>query len=460
MKKTLYFLILCFFATFLFIPTAITAQANTVKLDKTNFPDPNLRNSLSSYKDQDDMIDTEYITSLNVAEIKNGKGFELLTSLERLDLVKINASDFTLDNPSVQYLNMVLGEEAPNLHLNIPNVNTFYIKTYNGKLKYKTVTSISGLSNATNLETLYIHGLKQKSFSLKGLTNLKTFELVNCSVKTITDWEACPNLENIYLHNLALESLQVTCPLKKVHFLALYQNKNLTSVNITGMKNVATARLYENQKLTSLKLPNKIEELAIYKDPIKSLDLSNFKKLEYLRAGGSGLKKLILKNNKKLTRIDLNKTKVSSLNFSQIPNLECLDIGHTKFKGTMNLKKLKKFERLNLSYTAVHTVLLSDTSKKKLAVLGVTNSKLKNIDLTQAKYLTIRWDYEKYKKNITLHLNNILKPGYILYGKGYGIKTNIATRTFQLTSKNSGYVTLHKGNQEITIQIQKWVEQY
>lgn len=442
-----------------FVPAYVQAETY-VKLDETNFPDAEIRRTLASDANENGMIDVDRITYLNLANAESGKGIEKLTALESIDIVQIASKEITVDNASVKHVKFILIEGNPDIHLNLPNATKIEIETPNKSQKYITVNTISGLSTCVNLEELCVRGLNQPTLSLKGLEQLKQLNVNYGGTASITDWEGCKNLEEICLYNLSLESLSLPAGLDKVKKVIVRNNDNLAMLDLKGAANIDTAFLQENSSLTSMNLPLNMTELVVYKDPITQIDLSGMRKLYRFRAGGSDLEKIVLGNNSALRIVGLSDTKLSTLDYKQCPNLESLEIGNTKFSGTLDVRKLKKLTRINLEGTSVKKVLLSNQSKKKIDVLGVANCKLKSIDLSKTKNLILRWEYTSYKKNMKMNFKNWIGSGYKLTQKGSNTKLNVRRRVFQLKKKGYGGATFKKRDKVIRVDITPKQEQY
>ena len=253
MKKLIFILITVLMA-------ALAARAD-VTINATNFPDANFRNYLLS-EYPSGTITTAQLNARTelVVESKyiyDAKGVEYFTQLTKLSfynnkLTSIDVSALT----KLTYLN--LGKNQL-YSINVNN-NTLLQQLY---LQSNYLTSVY-VVNHSALKTLWVNNnlnLKSLTCYSNALTNLDVY---NCTAMTNLNCNSNPNLS--YINNLGsctaityldcedckMGDLSAVMSMPNLESLYAANNK-LTSLNVSGLRELKNLRVAGNQELTELK---------------------------------------------------------------------------------------------------------------------------------------------------------------------------------------------------------------
>lgn len=219
---------------------------------------------------------------------------------------------------------------------------------------YGDITSLEGLENLTNLETLRLDSLSMgtsldltdfselthftldfnygseaqqqvESVTFFDPSKLVTLELENQNISTF-DLSAFTSLETLSFYGNPLTQIDLSAQ-TKLTTLNLYQT-NLSSIDLSA-NNLIRALSISNGSITSLYI-NHLTDLYYANlwnlTGVTELETSNLTNLEYLDIGFMGIDAFDFSNKSKLTNLGLAGTNITYLDFSNLPNLNQISV--------------------------------------------------------------------------------------------------------------------------------------
>lgn len=441
-----------------------TANAETLKVDSTNFPDEGVRKALESIAEENDdgvyEINTDNVDSLDVnLTSKDLTGVEKLTKLDTLYLSAYEGGDIVLKNSDLKYVT-IYSNSLSSLVVNIPSATLLSVS---GGDSFKTVdvSEDTQLVNLTVSKASVINGLDK----LDKLENLWFFESDISSI----DMNVCPSLKNLTLYDMSsLKSVDVSklTSLESINIsetavtgLDLSACSSLRSVMVSDNKlskltvpDGVTELICSYNKLTSLKAPSSVVYLYCNNNKLNSLDVSKCTKMNTLVAYENNISKLNLKKNKALETVYVNgNKKLSSVDISGNPKLLSVNIGYTGVKK-INTSKNTKLSSLYCYKTKVSSLNLS--KNKKLSLISFYGTKIKKINLSKYKNMGL---YYEVKKGTKINIKNFGCDGYKVTSKSDNIKYNSKTGVVTVTKKAKAgyyeYVSLKKGKKIFSVSV-------
>lgn len=250
----------------------------SLPINEDNFPDPNFRNYIKTYKAGGrDVLTVEEQRNVTTIEINN-KGVSDLKGIEAFP----NLKELNCGNNSIQKLDLRQNPELEKLICN-KNQLTQLDLSKNPQI-YHLICSGNQLKqlDVSNLEDLVTLDCSHNDLEQLDVKNSKILVALNCSANQLTELDADvthkPNLERVECQNNQLTSL------------ILGENK--------GLKKLICA----NNQLTQLNLNNMIslEELNCFNNQLIVLNVSDSPKLTKLWLGNNHLTSLNLDNNPNL----------------------------------------------------------------------------------------------------------------------------------------------------------------
>ena len=250
----------------------------SLPINEKNFPDPNFRNYIKTYKaGGNDVLTVEQQRNVTTIEI-NKKGVSNLKGIEAFP----NLTELDCGNNSIQKLDL---RQNPKLRKLICNKNQltqldlsknpdiYYLKCSENQLEQLDV------SHLINLVTLDCSDNNLAQLDVKNSIFLVT---LNCSANQLTELDADVK------HKTRLVSVE--CQNNQLTTLILGQNKLLKKLNCA------------HNQLTQLNLDNMsaLEELNCFDNQLTVLDVSDSPKLTKLWLGDNHLTSLNLDNNPNL----------------------------------------------------------------------------------------------------------------------------------------------------------------
>ena len=437
-------IIMAFVVLFLCLVTGNVANAATVKLDETNFPDQALRKALERYVDSDGNIETDkikyFFVSSDMGAVKDLKGMELLTEMTGCSLFLYEGTSVTLANPKLQEFSIYdTTQETMDIQLSTAKKLNFCssdTKTLSITGPELTEVSLNGGAITT------INGLNQ-------LSKMTTFGLIESNL-TSFDVGVMPQVEKLTISSSKVQTLKNLDQLKNLKELTVAYNK-LKKLDLTANTKLTSVNCNDNQ-LTSLKLPKSIKKVYAAENKLTSLDLKKCPNLQYLHIYDNKLKKIDLKKCTKLSVVELNGNKnLSSVNVTKNKKLASLNVGCTSIKS-LNVNKNTKLTALQCYKTKISS--LNIKKNKKLSYISFYGSKIKKLDLSGYKTMTI--DYE-LKRGKSINLKNYLGTGYTLDYVSEELSYNKSSNTIKLSTKAKKnymyYATLTKNSKTYYITI-------
>ncbi|WP_096201622.1 leucine-rich repeat domain-containing protein [Bacillus sp. FJAT-45350] len=223
---------------------------------------------------------------------------------------------------------------------------------------------------------------------LKGLTG---FSIDSISISDISGLQYAENLESLYLDSSSVNGLSVITEIKGLSDLSLNNEyiddysllediKNLEQLKIVGGKlhqvDMLSEALKESQNLRVLTLSN----LGITE--INSLSaLGNVKSIENLYLSGNAIKDIsVLEELNSLKHLELFNNQIDDISpLKNLTNLETLSLDSNKISNIDNLRGLTKLESLDLASNNIQ-VIDALRNLGRLKELGISNNEINNIE--------------------------------------------------------------------------------
>lgn len=277
----------------------------SLPINEKNFPDPNFRNYIKTYKaDGKNVLTVEQQRNVTTIEINN-KGVSDLKGIEAFP----NLTELDCGNNSIQKLDL---RQNPKLTKLICNKNqlTQLDLSKNPDIDYLNCSeNLLEKLDVSHLELKYLY-CSNNNLEQLDVQKSKWLRELNCSKNRLTELD----VDVTHKPNL----VRVECQNNQLTSLILGENKMLGKLNCA------------NNQLTQLNLNNMIslEELKCFNNQLTVLDVS----------GSPNLTKLVLKNNH-----------LTSLNLDNNPNLDFTtytDIYHSDFNNvyTVTLNPDRTFD--------------------------------------------------------------------------------------------------------------------
>ena len=250
-------------------------------------------------------------------------------------------------------------------------------------LRYKQITSVTGLEKLTQLKMLVL-GYNQLT-DVKGLEQLTHLEVLDLTLNKLTDVKLLEKLTKLvwlHLNNNELTDVTGLEQLTQLTYLHLGGNPDLTKAQIDELKKaLPKCRLQWNRSLTKEESAKRIEagiEAAIR------------------RAAKKPTGELTKADLEKVTRLDLQSKKLTEVpkGLEKLTQLTILGLGSNKLTDVSGLEKLTQLTYLTLSNNELTNV----TGLEKLTQLEGLNLNVNR--LTDVKGL------EKLTNLSKLHLQN------------------------------------------------------
>ncbi len=250
----------------------------SLPINEKNFPDPNFRNYIKTYKAGGrDVLTVEEQRNVTTIEINN-KGVSDLKGIEAFP----NLKELNCGNNSIRKLDL---RQNPELEKLICNTNqlTQLDLSKNPKIHH-LICSWNQLKqlDVSNLEDLVTLDCSHNDLEQLDVKNSKSLVALNCS------WNRLTELDADVKHKTHLVSVE--CQNNQLTSLILGQNKGLKKLNCA------------HNQLTQLNLNNmsSLKELNCFNNQLTVLDVSDSPELTILWLGDNHLTSLDLNNNLKL----------------------------------------------------------------------------------------------------------------------------------------------------------------
>ncbi len=464
MRKGIKFLVL---GALLFcgILYARKAEAATVRINKTNFPDALLREKLK-YKDynKDGKLSDKEIRKIKEIELKaekKGKYWKLnLRGISRLSSLKeLSVSGLVIENReemeklrSLEKLDFYQHQDVGIFDLGgMENVTDFKLRSQsaqgvvlkdNKKLKklyldfafpkdFKEVN----LCENPNLEELTLVVNLVEKFRIQNHEKLKKMELY-VSQQAVRV-EKLPKLAELKVVGAKVEKLVVQdCPV--LGTLWIKSCPSLQDLRFAGVDKLWKVKMdspYDNsiniKKLDFSELPG-LRVLYVESEDLEELILPRSRNLVSLDLGSCYLKKLDLSQTPKLSFLSLGSCDIDRLDLTKVPQLEVLKIWWQKKVKKLDFSRLKKLKELHIS-SMDRVKKLNLPNPKRLKELSIYGCKsLKKINFNKMTNLKILEVYEN-KRVKKLDIRKLKKLEELIWQDGilkkivWGKKKNLET---------------------------------
>lgn len=251
---------------------------------------------------------------------------------------------------------------------------------YQGGIQLK---SLKGLEYAVNLELLGLDGnpsLKSSEVPLNTFSNLKTLKLINLPEFTDLDTSNLPNLESLEIKTVPIDEIDVST------------NQNLETLNIDSTQ-IKEIDISTNQNLKVFRSANNLLNAYEIFDTSRNKDLES---LTMVHSSGLNIKKFDFSLNSKLTKIFLQRTGTSEIEFPEVNIIREISISENNFEEldfssfselvavdifrNYKLKKLdlsnaNKLQRVQVNYNNIGDIT-STYGKQELKILNYSNQEI------------------------------------------------------------------------------------
>ena len=176
---------------------------------------------------------------------------------------------------------------------------------------YSCNFSSLNLANKTKLTTLNCHGNKLTSLNLTGctaLTDLRCY--TNSNLSTITGLADCKAITYLDCEDCSITELPGVNSMNNITTL-LARNNNLTSLTITSKSKLTNLRVSGNTMLTSLKC---------YYNGLTTLNVANCSSMTYLDCCGNKLTSLTVSGCTALNHLEIYRNQISGSNMTALVN--------------------------------------------------------------------------------------------------------------------------------------------
>lgn len=265
------------------------------------------------------------------------KLFEVISSFENIEVLKLNAFDYITDISSISKM-----KKLRELVLTCSNI-----------------TDLSVLESLVNLEVLdlSLNSSLKDIKSLKYLVNLKKLSLSYTSVENLESLEALVNLEELslssYKNENKYESLESLNKLTELTYLSI---SNFESTNLSFVKNMTKLKYLslkngKIQDISDLKNCTDLETLDLEHNEIEDISvLTNIPNIEYLRLGYNSIENIeVLSKLNKLRVLWIKNNNIKNIDsLNNIITLTFLDLRDNKISNIGALNNLKNINTIYL----------------------------------------------------------------------------------------------------------------
>ncbi|NIF06983.1 T9SS type A sorting domain-containing protein [Chryseobacterium sp. Tr-659] len=242
------------------------------------------------------------------------------------------------------------------------------------------------------------------------------------SIQSIEGIKSFTNLTELYLFGTSISTVDVS-NMTTLIALALSSNPQLTSLNITGCTSLATMSS-ENNNITNYNLQsNSLKKLLLSNlnstQPISSINLSLCPNLDFLEITRTSIQSLNFSNMSSLAWLQIrNSPLTNNINFTGCTNLNNLGINNCTSLTSLQLDNLQNLNTVYLSECPLSTLSLNNTTN--ITSLGIQSTNLAAIDLSvfsalrqfatvNNKFTTLDLSMNPLLENITIYDNSLLK---------------------------------------------------
>ncbi|MCZ2393983.1 MAG: leucine-rich repeat domain-containing protein [Chitinophagales bacterium] len=261
-------------------------------------------------------------------------------------------------------------------------------------LDVSMINQLNSLECSSNrITNLYLGNSDQLKFidcSYNNLTNLdisglSNLEQITCKINKLTSINI-GNQNKIKYLNInynRLSNIQLS-GLNQIEYLDISQNQ-LNNIDLSALTNLETLICYRNN-LSSLDVSNlrKLKKLSVYVNKITQLNLSNLALLQELNCDENLLNSLDLNGVPLLENLSCSWNNLSNIDLSKSTHLKSLSCGSTQLKN-IEVNHLTKLENLSVFGNQISQLDVSNLNN--LAFLICSNTSISSLDLSNLKFL-------------------------------------------------------------------------
>lgn len=255
--------------------------------------------------------------------------------------------------------------------------------------------SISDLSNNPLLKEVYIWNYKSPLVGLGSLGDIESLTICESDITEI-DTQSMSNLVYLQINRNSISSLNLSGN-TLLEDLSCDWN-SITSLDLSNNLKLKRLNCIENN-ISSLILPDSMESIMCWNNPLGSIDVSSMPELIDLACANTGLTSLDVTHNPKLLRLAFNDNNIPTINLSANPLLEELAVW-------------------NCGLTA-----LDLTKNPKLTWVRCWGNRIETLDVSKNPFLGTRHAQSKYDNGLwcvqqaDAQGHNYLKTLYIAEGQ-------------------------------------------
>lgn len=356
------------------------------------------------------------------------------TKLKRLDMARTPITSIDVsNNPKLQALNIEETDVSSIDTSQNRDLYEFYFK--------ETPISKVDFSKNWNLAQIWASGTRLTSIDVSHCRNLFVLYVQNLDIKEI-DFSNCPNLYELFASNSSLEKLDIG------------NHTNLNCVEIDGT-NISQLNIGKSPKLNGL---------SISGSKIENLDISQNKTLKRLELANTNIKHLDISQNKELEKLYIDHTTISKLksldlsNYTKLQELGCENAGIEKLIlpespdlcylncADNHLRELDLSKTVELWYELKYSPQNIRVSGNKIGNSVVVNFKQLVSDTSKAYVIpSENYIYDEVADTITFKNPNNLEFSYT-YAHGYQHDENAVP--MEIKAKTDIHYSIINGNDQ------------
>lgn len=360
--------------TMLALVAIASESTGQVVINETNFPDDNFRNFLLSESFGADGVLTtneianEFYMEVYGKEIASLKGIEFFTELKEIDCShnKLTSLDVSKNTKLTELYcedNQIRGAQMDALIASLPNKK-------GNQLEFGVRDETKDIANDNDITMAQVAAAKAKGWIPMAYDGEDYTNYGGSDVSTIGIPIDSKNFPDFYFRRYLLDQDFGT-------------DGVLTQQEIAEVTELWI--IYEwISDLTGIEHFTALQELSVYNNSIKTLDLSKNTALESLDCSDNIISTLILPDNGKLAYLDCGENKLTSLTIPA--GLQTLSCATNPDLTSLDLSAGASLKSLGCSYTALSSLDLSALTA--LEYLNCSNTKLTQLTLTANTALT------------------------------------------------------------------------
>lgn len=305
----------------------VTVIPEGIKIDGTNFPDPNFQEYVRSF----DLDHNNYLSQNEAAQVKE------IDITQRSDITDVTGIQYfpkleflLCDESGVSDLDVSSNQALTRLFCGDTGINSLNVRN-NPELErlhcQNTGIDDLDLSGNQKLAQLYCYGTNLQEVNTQNNPALQYIDCKNSPIRQL-DFTNNPNLGYIYCSETAIQELDLNGTTKLVELVCY--STSISTLDLSGQ--------------------TKLMYLDCYDTDITSLDLKDNIGLKYLLCRATDIQELDVRKNTELLELKCGETKITSLDVSQNKNLKVLYCFRTNLYGLDVTQNLNLYE-LDCPYT-------------------------------------------------------------------------------------------------------------